>query len=139
MCRRFLPAICIAICGTAAWAQGVPGAAVGILEQTHEARNSVAKKDKQAAIDHIRKSLLLVETIKKAWTGNQPILVPVAVDTETATTWTPVKKSREESMSADRLTRNSSARAVERQTTTSVLDVSSARTAHGCTRVRGAI
>jgi len=109
-------------------AQGLPGMAVGILQQTSLARDAVKAHAKDAAADHIRQAEALVKQIREqSGSTGQPLLVPVAWETETTTTYTNVKRPKGSDTSADRLMKhNTNVSAVEQDTTAAKLNVDTA-------------
>ncbi len=118
--------VAVVLVAASAWGQGVPGMAVGILEHAAQAREAVSRRDQAAALQHIRDASTLASNIKEQSPGSAPVLVPVAAETSTTKTWSPVKGKKDGEMSARRLKHNTSVREVEQTTTTSLLDVSSA-------------
>lgn len=111
----------------AAWAQDVPGMAVGILQQSDLARQAIMQRDSAAALDHIRQASTLAGEIFQAKLGApQPVLVRVYQDIDTTTTYAPTKRSRTGEYNPDRLKKDTSIRDVEGNVTTARLDVTSA-------------
>src|SRR5580692_7939434 len=101
----------------------LPGLAVGILDQAQLARQAVASRDKDSAMDHIRQGLINADTIREtAPNSPAPLLVPVYREIDTTSTYTPVKHKDGE-MSADRLKKDTSIRGVTGDLTTTKLDV----------------
>jgi len=109
-------------------AQGLPGMAVGILQQTTLARDAVKAHAKDAAMDHVRQAEALAKQIREqSGASGQPLLVPVAWETETTTTYTNVKHPKASDTSADRLMKhNTNVSAAEQDTTTAKLNVDTA-------------
>ena len=88
------------------------------------AKQAVSAHDKTAAVDHIKMAQMIVADIQKRG-GPAPILVPVRVEIETTSTYTPVKHRNGE-MTASRMKKNTSIRDVDADTTTSNLNVTAA-------------
>jgi hypothetical protein len=100
----------------------LPGMAAGILDQSKLARQAVASRDRDGAMDHIKQGLSLADEIRRNSPDSPRILVPVYREIDTTTTYTPVKHKDGE-MSADRLKQDTSIRGVAGDVTTAKLDV----------------
>ncbi|MBZ5582576.1 MAG: YfdX family protein [Acidobacteriia bacterium] len=112
---------------TAAWGQDLPGMAVGILQQTEEARQAVVERDRNAALDHVRQASTLAADIEQhAPAGANPILVPVYQEVDSTSVYRPVKPGKNEELNARRLKRDTSVREVEGTTTIARLNVTTA-------------
>ena len=114
--------------GLPLFAQGLPGMAVGILQQTTLARDAVKAHAKEAATDHVRQAEALAKQIRElSGSSTQPLLIPVSWETETTTTYTNVKRPKGPDTSADRLMKhNTNVSAAEQDTTTAKLNIDTA-------------
>jgi hypothetical protein len=119
-------AACVMFSGAAASAQtniasnDLSGFAAGMLNETAAARQAIASRDREAAIQHVRNALATEALIEQnAPNAQRPLLVPVYRSIETTTTVTPVRKNAG-------LTKYSSVRGVEGDTTTVQLNVTAA-------------
>ncbi len=119
MYRRIL--LLIAAAGAAASAQPtLSNLAAGVMEQTGLARQSVASRDRDGAMEHVKRAIATVGEIQQnAPAGEKPLLVPVFSQMETTTTVTPVHKNAD-------LKHNSSVRGVNGDATTVRLNVTAA-------------
>ncbi len=91
--------------------------AAGVLEQTRQARASVAALDRDSAIRHVEQALMLARGIQEsAPAGAGPLLVPFYSERETVRTYRPAHGKRDSSL-----------RQVEREVTDLSLDVTTAR------------
>jgi YfdX protein len=96
----------------------------GLLQQTDVARQAIAHRDTQAALDHIRQALAAADQIKAASKStDEPLRVPIASDLDAVSTMIPAKRHG----SADRLKHNASVSEVNGNFTVTILNVSSAR------------
>jgi YfdX protein len=94
--------------------------ASGVLQQTRMARQSIASRDRDSAIGHVKQAIATVNEIQqKDSDGARPLLIPVFSHTETTTTVTPVHRNSD-------LKHNSSVRGVDGETTTTRLNITAA-------------
>lgn len=115
--------------GAALWlpAQDLPGMAAGVLEQTDLARQAIAMNDTPAAIDHIHQAQTLALDIRKQVPADSnSMLIPVYTETERTITYRPVKKSKNDELTAKRLKKDTNIRDVDATTTSNKLDVAQA-------------
>jgi len=110
-----------------AWAQGLPGMAAGVVQQSNLARQSAAQHESASALDHIRQASTWTADILKASPAEpQPVLVELYQNVDTTTTYSPAKKSRTGEYAPENLKRDSAVQGAEAQVTTGSLDVTSA-------------
>ncbi|HEX3879174.1 MAG TPA: YfdX family protein [Bryobacteraceae bacterium] len=94
--------------------------AAGVLDQTHLARQSVANRDHDGAMDHVRRAIATVNQIQQsAPAAEKPLMVPVLTQIETTTTTTPVRHNGD-------LKAQSSIRDVQGNQTTTRLNITAA-------------
>jgi hypothetical protein len=95
-----------------------------VLQHTDVARQAIAHRDTQAALNHIRQGLAAADQIKSASkSADEPLRVPIASDFDAVSTIVPAKRHG----SADRLQHNASVSEVKGNFSATVLNVSSAR------------
>ena len=113
--------ILIFAAAVAAGAQTDPSnLAAGVLDQTKQARQAIAARDRDAAVAHVRNAIATVSLIQQnSPNAPRPLMVTIYRSVDTTTTVTPVKKH-------DELKKLSSIRDVEGDTTTAQLDVTAA-------------
>ncbi len=110
-----------------ALAADLPGMAAGILEQTGQARQAVANRDRDSAVTHLDQADELVRQIEKEVPPKtRPILVPVYRETDATSSYAPVKRGRSGQAPERRFEKNTSVRSVEGETTIGRLDVTTA-------------
>jgi ribosomal protein S20 len=103
---------------------GLPNLAAGVMEQTAAARKALSAYDKNAALDAIKRARATADEILQKG-GPAPVLVPVRVEIETTSTYTPVKHHTGE-MTASRMKKDTSIREVQADTTNTNLNVTAA-------------
>jgi hypothetical protein len=101
--------------------------AAGILDQTRLARQEIGVQNAPGAVDHIRQAITLAKSIQEQTAGQtKPVLIPVAWEVETTSTYAPVKGGKSGEISADRMKKGTSVREVQAEITSAKLDVASA-------------
>lgn len=109
---------------------GVPsdltGMAQGILQETDQARQALAARDFQSARNHVDQALNLAAEIRGS-SEQRPLMVPLYSERNTTTTYAPVKKGKDGTLTANRLKRDTSVRQVEGQITSASLNVTDAQ------------
>jgi hypothetical protein len=119
-------ALVTAAAGIAA-AQGLPGEALGIVQQTDLARKAVADHNKTEALAHIRQARALADDIQKQSPPEAlPILITIAREVETTSTFTDVKHSNVGDLTASRLKKNSHISGAQADITATKLNVTTA-------------
>ncbi len=128
MLRHCAAAATVFLLTVPAWSQDLPGLAAGILDQTEQARRDVAAHSQQSALEHIRIAASMAGDIQTAKPNTSPILVPVYSTTQTATTYTPIKKPKapDYEVTTNRMKKDTSIREVEADVTTTELNVTNA-------------
>ena len=127
--KSFVAAVTVAVCQLLAQPVLNPelsGMAATILKETELARQATAAQNKQEAMMHVRAALNLAEQIQnKAGAQGQPLMVPIAAETERVSTYVPVKRGKGDA--AARMKKRTSIAEVLGDYTTTSLDVSNAR------------
>jgi hypothetical protein len=101
--------------------------AAGVVAQTELARQAARSHDQAAALDHVRQAESLAAEIQKQTADRpQPVLIPVAQEKETTTTYTDVKRRKSGEMDPTRLKKHTHIGDVEQQTTAEELNVNNA-------------
>jgi hypothetical protein len=109
------------------WCQDSSGMASGMLQQKKMAQQAIQARDREAALDHIHQAVSLADGIlQQTPTNIHPVMVPVAREIETTSTYTPVKHGKEGEMTASRIKKNTSIREVEGDVTIEEVDVTNA-------------
>ena len=129
--NRIAPAIVLtaALCGVPILsAQGLPGMAAGVLEQARLARQAIADRNQNAALDHVHQAQSLMAEIHAQTAGQpQPVLIPVQSTTETTTTYTDVKRAKNGEPAANRMKKNTHVSDTQQQTTAEEMNTTSAQ------------
>jgi hypothetical protein len=126
--KSFVAAVTVAVCQLAAQALNpeLSGMAATVVKESDLARQAIAAQNKQEASMHVRAALNLAEQIQtKAGAQGQPLMVPIAAETERVSTYVPVKKGKGDA--AARMKKRTSIAEVSGDYTTTSLDVSNAR------------
>ena len=116
----------LVVTGTA-WCQDLPRLAAGILEQTKLAQSAIQVRDVPGALRYVQRAREFASRIQQE-TGSQihPNLVPVSREVQSTATYRPVRRGKDEQMSADRIERGTSVRRVEADVSVEQLDVTNA-------------
>lgn len=122
--RRVAVFTAVGLIAGAALAQDRAGMGATILTQVNVARQASQAHDQKAAVNAVDQALTLSRQILLESTGQpQPVLITMAKDIETTTTYRPVKKVKDGELTADRLKHDTSVREVAATGTVEQLDV----------------
>jgi hypothetical protein len=98
--------------------------ALTVLQETRQAQQAVTRQEPGAALQHVRQAKgLLAEIRKSAPPSAEALLVPISVQVDTTTTYTPVKPAKDGELTAARMKKRTSIREVQGDVTTDRLDV----------------
>ena len=98
--------------------------ASSVVQHTDVARQAIAHRDSQAALDNVRQALAATDQIRAGVrSAGEPLRVPIASEFDAVSTMVPAKRHG----SADRLEHNASVSEVNGKYTATILNVSSAR------------
>jgi hypothetical protein len=115
---------------TVAWCAGAQGGsdqaglAHGALNHADQARQAIARQDRDAAHRHLDQAAANLAALEKQ---GAPRLVPMYTEIDKTSTYSPVKKGDSEVFTADRMKKKTTVRHVEGEYTSISLDVPAAR------------
>ena len=135
-----LPIPLIALISAPLWAQTQPAnatvttvdlsaLATSVLAEARQARTAVAENNQAGAMTHLNQGLSLTSQIAQYTHAGTRQLIPISTEIDTTSTYRPVKRSKSDELTADRLKRDSNVRDSTAEITRSSLDVAKAQSA----------
>ncbi len=128
MRKYFLGFVALLICPPMPGQEpNLPGMAVGVLEQSRLARAAAASRDTAGALDHIAQAAKLASDIQRQpHDASRPLLVPVYTDIDSVSMYGPVKRGKNDELTARRMKRQTSVRETTAEITRASLNIGEA-------------